>query len=118
MNKAYNEFLSDTYPDESCVTDVNEGVLSKLNSREQEVVQNPIFYPVFLRKYLITYNYDDQTYPKLLNTYPKIIEVDEQKRLRFFKRISEVVKRHGKISVPVLTTLIICKRRDYFLEVM
>lgn len=118
VNKAYHEFLPDTYPEESNAIRVNEGVLSKLNCREQEVVQNPLFYPVFLKKYLITYHYDDQTYPKLLNTFPKIVEIEEQKRLRFFKRISEAVKQYGKISVPVLTTLIICKKRSCFLKMI
>ena len=37
--------------------------------RQQEIVQNPLFYPIFFKKYLTTYNYDDQTYPKLLNTF-------------------------------------------------
>ena len=90
--------------------------MSKLNRREQEVVANPLFYPIFLRKYLTTYNYDDQTYPKLLNTFPKIVEIEDEKRLRFLGHISEIVKRHGKVSVPVLTTLIICQRRNGFLE--
>lgn len=116
VNRAYREFLPDIYPEESKVADVNEGVLSKLNRREQEVVSNRLFYPVFLRRYLTTYNYDDQTYPKLLNTFPKIVEVEEKKRLMVLGRISEIIKRHGKISVPVLTTLIICQRRRYFLE--
>lgn len=118
VNSAYQEFLPDIYPEESIVADVNEGVLSKLSHREQEVVANPLFSPVFLRKYLTSYNYDDQTYPKLLNTFPKIVEVEGETRLNFLKRISEIVKRHGKISVPVLTTLIICQRRSYFIETM
>lgn len=116
VNNAYREFLPDIYPEESVVTNVNKGVLSKINCREQEVIANPLFYLVFLKKYLTTYNYDDQTYPKLLNTFPKIVEVEEEKRLKFFRHISEIVKRHGKISVPVLTTLIICQRRSHFLE--
>ncbi|MFA5942124.1 MAG: class I SAM-dependent methyltransferase [Candidatus Paceibacterota bacterium] len=118
INNAYHEFLPDVYPDESTVNNVNEGVLLKLNHREQEVVANPLFYPIYLRKYLTVYNYDDQTYPKLLNTFPKIVEVEEEKRSRFFGHISEIVKRHGAISVPVLTTLIICQRRNHFLEVV
>jgi len=116
VNSVYHEILSDIYPGELNVAGVNEIAFSTLNQREQEINQNPLFYPVFLRKYLISYNYDEQTYPKLLNTFPKIVEIEEQKRLKFFACISEVVKRHGKISVPVLTTLTICKRRDYFLE--
>lgn len=118
VNKAYREFLPEIYPEESTIAKVNDGVLSKLNRREQEVVANSLFYPVFLRKYLSNYNYDDQTYPKLLNTFPKIVEVEEKKRLRFLERISKIVKRQGTIPVPVLTTLIICQRKSYFLETM
>jgi protein-L-isoaspartate O-methyltransferase len=116
VNAAYHDFLPDVYPKESIITNVNEGVLSKLNRREQEVIANPLFCPVFLRKYLTTYNYDHQTYSKLLNTFPKIVEIEEEKRLRFLEHISEIVGRHGKISVSVLTTLIVCQRRSYFLE--
>ena len=116
VNRAYHEFLPDVYPDESSVVSVNEGVLSKLNSREQEIVANPLFYAVYLRKYLTVYNYDDQTYPKLLNTFPKVVEVGEEKRHKFFERISAIVKRYGVISVPVLSTLIICQRKKAFLE--
>ncbi|MEK7612502.1 MAG: class I SAM-dependent methyltransferase [Patescibacteria group bacterium] len=117
-NRAYHQYLPDAYPSESSVAEVNEGVLSKLHRREQEVVQNPLFYTTTLRKYFTVYNYDDQTYPKLLNTFPKIVEVDEQKRTKFLARISEIVKKHNKISVPVLTTLIICKKRNGFLHAM
>lgn len=116
VNNAYRELLPEIYPEDLTVGVVNREGLSKLNRREQEAVGNPLFSPAFLRKYLTVYNYDDQTYPKLLNTFPKIVGVEEDRRLRFLKRISEIVKRYGKISVPVLTTLIICQRRDYFLE--
>lgn len=116
VNKAYRECLPEIYPEESIIADVNDGVLSKLNRREQEVVANPLFYPVFLRKYLTTYKYDGETYPKLLNTFPKVVEVENEKRLKFLERISKIVKRHGKISVPVLTTLIVCQKRKHFLE--
>ncbi len=62
------------------------------------------------------YNYNAETYPKLLNTFPKIVEVPEEKRRKFFERVSEIVNKHGAISVPVLTTLIICKKRNGFLK--
>lgn len=116
VNKAYTEFLPEAYPEESVIAKVNEGVLSKLNRREQEVVQNPLFNPVFLRKYLVFHEYDDKSYPMLLNTYPKIVEVNEQKRSRFLAYVAKVVKKHGRISVPVLTTLIICNQRESFLK--
>lgn len=84
--------------------------------REERIIQNPLFYPVFMNKYLVKYNYNAETYPKFLNTLPKIIAVEEERRTKFLQQISEVVARHGKISVPVLTSLIICKRKDYFLK--
>ena len=118
VNRVYTEFLPDVYPEESQAVEVNLGVLSKLSRREEEVGRNQLFYTVFLRKYLINYNYDDQTYPKLLNTFPKIVEIEDVKRQRFLDHVSAVVKRHGKISVPILTTLIVCKRRDYFLDMV
>ncbi len=116
VNRAYHEHLPDAYPDESTIEQVNEGVLSKLHRREQEVVQNLLFYTVALRKYYTAYHYNAETYPKLLNTFPKIVEVEEEKRSRFLEHISEIVKRYGKISVPVLTTLLVCQQRSSFLD--
>ncbi|MEK7622004.1 MAG: class I SAM-dependent methyltransferase [Patescibacteria group bacterium] len=116
VNRAYHEYLPDAYPDESTVGGVNEGVLSKLHRREQEVVQNPMLYTVGIRKYYTAYNYNAKTYPKLLNTFPKIVEIPEEKRQKFFARISEIVGKHGTIVVPMLTTLIVCKKREGFLD--
>lgn len=116
VNSACQKLLPEIYQEKSTVADVNKSVLSKLNRREQEVVINPLFYPIFLRRYLATYNYDSETYPKLLITFPKVIGVEEQRRLKFLERVSEVVAKHGKISVPVLTTMIICQKKSCFLE--
>ena len=116
VNRTYREYLPDAYPDESTVEQVNEGVLSKLHRREQEVVQNLPLYTVALRKYYTAYNYNAETYPKLLNTFPKIVEVEEEQRQKFFARISEIVSKYGMISVPVLTTLIVCRKRSGFLK--
>jgi hypothetical protein len=116
VNKVYHELLADAYPERKTTAGVNQEVFSIICRREQRVIQNSLFYPIFLKKYLIEYNYNAETYPKLLNTYPRIVKVEEQRRLRFLKRISEVVAEHGKISVPVLASLIISKRKDYFLE--
>jgi len=118
VNKAYRTYLPDVYPDESSVADVNEKVLSKLNGREQEVMASRSFDAVYLRKFITTYNYNEQTYAKLLNTYPKIVELEDRRREEFLSTVSSIVKRHGKLSVPVLTTLIICRRRDGFLEMV
>lgn len=116
VNAAYCELLPEVYPDDPAIGAVNQAVLEKLHRREQEVVGDSTFYTVYLRKYLASYRYDDETYPKLLNTYPKIIEVDGDRRQAFLDRIGIIVKRHGTIMVPVLTTLIVCKRREYFLQ--
>jgi len=116
VNRVYYEFLSDIYPGQKGVHRVNEKVFSVMTRREQRIIQNPLFYPVFMRKYLIKYNYNAETYPKLLNTFPKVIAVKEEQRVKFLKRISEIVAKHRKISVPVLTSLIICQKRNYFLQ--
>ena len=116
VNRVYHEFLADAYPGQKNAAEVNEEIFSILCRREQRVIQNSLFYPVFLKKYLVAYNYDAETYPKLINTFPRVLKVEEQKRLKFLERVSEVVARHRKISVPILTSLIICKRKDYFLE--
>lgn len=116
VNRVYHELLSDVYPGQMGVHKVNEEVFSVLTRREQRVIQNPLFYPAFMRKYLVKYNYNAETYPKFLNTFPKVIAVKEERQTRFLQRISEVVAKHGKISVPVLTSLIICKGKDYFFQ--
>jgi protein-L-isoaspartate O-methyltransferase len=113
VNRAYEELLPDLYGGEQ---DVNKGVLSKLGRREQEISQSGLFNIVFLKKYLCAYNYDHETYPKLLETFPKIIKLDAAKRGVFLDRISEIVQRHGNITVPVLSTLIVCRRNDSFLK--
>lgn len=118
VNNVYHELLNDAYPERKNTAEVNEGVFSILCKREQRIIQNSLFYPAFLRRYLTEYNYNAATYPKLLSTYPRVMKVEEQKRLRFLKRVAEVVAEHGKISVPVLTSLIICKRKDYFLKAL
>lgn len=116
VNRVYHELLSDMYPGQMGVHKVNEEVFSVLTRREQRVIQNPLFYPAFTRKYLVEYNHNAETYPKFLNTFPKVIAVKEERRAKFLQRISETVREYGKISVPVLTSLIICKRKDYFLK--
>jgi len=114
VNAVYEEVLPDVYPPSG--KDVNASVLSKLNGREKEIHDSDLFYIHFLRKYVTLCNYDAETYPKLLNTFPKIIKTDEKRRKEFLSRIGEVVKKYGKISIPLLTTLIICKKKGFFLK--
>jgi len=118
VNQIYGECLPEVYGASESAEKVNRGVLSKLRRREQEVCSSELFCTTFLEKYLTEYRYDRETYPKLLNTFPKIVEVDEARRAVFFNRIAAVVERHGSISVPILTTLIICKKRNAFLAMM
>jgi cyclopropane fatty-acyl-phospholipid synthase-like methyltransferase len=114
VNALYQELLPDVYPPSE--KDVNVSVLDKLNSREKEIHASDLFYIHFLRKYITVYNYDAETYPKLLNTFPKIIKTDEKRRQEFLLRVGEIVKKYGKISIPLLTTLIICKKKNHFLD--
>lgn len=114
VNSLYHEMLSDIYPKGN--NDVNLGVFSKLNGRELEIVGSDMFYLYFSRKYVTVYNYDKETYPMLLNTFPKIIKVEKERREKFLKRVGEIVEKHGTLSVPVLTTLLITKKKDVFLD--
>lgn len=118
VNAVYRDMLSGVYSQKSEIKEVNEGVLSKLNRREEEVLSHDLFYPIFLKKYLTVYNYDKKSYPMLLNTYPKIVAMADKKRKIFLNKIGVIVEKFGKISVPVLSTLIICHRRDYLLEMI
>lgn len=114
VNAAYHDLLPDLYP--AGDTDVNAEVAAKLNGRVVEVQQNEDFCLTFLKRYLTVYRYDGTSYPNLLKTYPKIISLDEQRREAFLQKISEIVGRNGWISVPVQTTLLVCRRKDYFMR--
>lgn len=114
VNSLYNEMLSDIYPEQK--NDVNLGVFNKLNGRELEIVGSDMFYLYFLRKYVTVYNYDKETYPMLLNTFPKIIKIKKERREKFLKRVEKIVEKHGTLSVPVLTTLLITKKKDVFFD--
>jgi len=114
VNSLYHEMLPDIYPNEN--KDVNLGVLDKLRGRELEIVGSDLFYLYFLRKYVTVYNYDKETYPMLLNTFPKIIKIEKERREKFLERVGDIIGRHGTISVPVLTTLLITKKKDVFLD--
>jgi len=116
VNRAHHQYLPDAFPRESSVAEVNEEVLSKLHRREQEVTQNLLFYTITLRKYPTVHHYNAETYPKLLSTFPKVAKVEKQKRTKFLEAVAEIVRKHGTVAVPVLTTLIVCKKRSGFLQ--
>ena len=114
INLLYQELLPDVY--QKSDQSVNESVLEKLSKREKEFYNNELFFIYFLRKYLTLYNYDEETYPMLLNTFPKIIKSNQDRRENFLYKVKEILKEYGKISMPVLTTVIVCKRKDFFLN--
>ncbi len=116
VNRVSHEVLPELYPPDSNISAVNEKVLAKLRRREQEVCQIPGLSPFFLKKYSVNYNYDSVTYSKFLHTYPKIVELERSKKRKLFDRVSEVVKNYGSISVPVLSTLIVCKKKKELLK--
>ncbi len=116
VNAAYTELLPEIYPEDTAIKAVNRGVLDKLHRREQEVAGNSVFYTTFIRKYLTAYRYDQETYPKLLNTYPKIVEIEDGRRKAFLDRIAAIVGKHGTITVPVLTTVIVCQQQEHFIK--
>lgn len=116
VSEAYQVYLPDVYQDSG--QNVNEAVLAKLSSREKELHENGLFSIYFLRRYITVYSYDDKTYPQLLSTFPKVIKIEDLRRKEFLAKIGEIVKKYGKISVPVLTSLIICQKRDFFISLM
>lgn len=115
INALYSRILSEVYETSS---GVNEAVLAKLRNREIELMQNEHFVVYDLRRYVVVYHYDSETYPNLLNTFPKIINLEDIKRQEFLSQVADVVKRHGTISVPIMTTLLVCKKRGFFLSAM
>jgi len=115
VDRIYKDMLPELYGEEK---DMNRAVWTKLGRREQEISQSGLFSVVFLKKYLSVYKYDSRTYPKLLGTFPKIIKLDAGLRKAFLDRISETVKPHGSITVPVMSTLIVCRRVDSFLKII
>ncbi|MBU6231228.1 MAG: class I SAM-dependent methyltransferase [Patescibacteria group bacterium] len=116
VNEAYDRLLPTVYGKIGDSSEINKRVLAKLTSREREIFLNDRLYPVFLRKYTARYNYDDKTYPQLLNTFPKIVGTEDSVRSSFLREVSGIIKRHEMITVPVLTTVVICRRRESFLR--
>lgn len=114
VNKLYREILSEVYPVKN--ENVNFGVLKKLQGREIDIIGNEMFYLQFCRKYINSFNYDKDTYPRLLRTFPKIIKIENKKRADFLLKVSRAIEKYGKIKIPVLTTLMMLKKKKDFLE--
>jgi len=116
IEKVYREDLQDIYPGNNDTDAVNKIALDKVDGRINAIMTNPELETVFLNRYLVRYTYDEVTYPKFLATYPKIINIEDGRREALLRRIAEVVKAHGQVTVPVLSTVIICRRRNDFLQ--
>ncbi len=112
----YQKWLPDIYAPKT-TKEVNEGVLNKLNGRIAQIAHNPYFNLIFLNRYLTHYNYDEKTYPQLLKTFPKIIDIgDDDKREGFLDEVSKVIAKHKVITVPVLSTLLVSQKKVDFLN--
>ncbi len=114
INNLYTEMLPDVYPPSD--RDVNEGVLAKLAGREREIQEDNRFVLWFLKRYMTVYRYDAKSYPALLNTYPKIIKLEESRHKKFLAKVEDVVGIYGSVCVPVQTTLLICRRKDHLMR--
>ena len=112
IDEVYARNLSETYERES---DVNKSILDKIIKREQELIQSEYFYLVALKRYKTEYQYNADSYVALLNTYPKIIKLKSEVRNKFLREIKEVIVKNGnKITIPVLTSLYICRKKEQF----
>ena len=112
IDEVYARNLSDTYEKKA---DVNSGVLDKVVKREQELIENELFYISVLKRYKTEYHYNFDSYVALLNTYPKIIKLDSKTREKFLAEIKNVIERNGNsITIPILTSLYILRKRNQF----
>lgn len=112
INLIYKEELSDIYNTEKSV---NENVLDKIIKREKEIIGNNHFYIMQIRRYKTTYTYKSFEYIDLLKTYPKIINLDPNRKEKFLNRIYETIENNGsEIKIPVITSLYILKKKKSF----
>lgn len=116
IEKIYQADLRDIYPGDNNTAIVNKIALEKVDGRINVIMTDPALETVFLNRYLVTYTYDEVTYPKFLATYPKIINLDDERREPFLRRIAEVIKAHGPVTIPVLSTVIVCRKREDFMQ--
>jgi len=100
--------LYDVYPPGN---NVNDKVFFKSDCCVKEILELTTFNVCFLKRYFSLFHYDKTTYPKLLSTYPKIGNIDLQRREAFLKEVADVVSKLKEISVPVMTTLIIARKK-------
>ncbi|MBE5821324.1 MAG: class I SAM-dependent methyltransferase [Clostridiales bacterium] len=112
IDEVYDKHLSGVYAKKG---DVNTGVLNKVITREQEIINNEYFYLASLKRYKTEYLYEAQSYAALLNTFPEIIKLDENTRKVFFEDIMKVIGDSGsKIKLPVMTTVYILRKKEQF----
>lgn len=93
---------------------VNQNVLAKITDKVREIASNDWFYISHLQQFLVSYTYDADRFVALLKTYPKVIEAPAADRDQFLEAVRQIVKTHGAVTVPVLTTVCICRRIEDF----
>lgn len=111
IEAAYQSFLPGVYPPEP---DINAKVLRKAIGKTQEILDGRLFFISFLREYISHHVYEPDRYIALLRTYPKIIQANDDVREKFLREITNIVQRHKRVIVPVLTTVCICRRSEDF----
>jgi ubiquinone/menaquinone biosynthesis C-methylase UbiE len=116
LGKLYNKYLSDIYPDNN--DDINEKVINKSERRMKEMFDHTKFLVCFSKRYFSLYHYDKTTYPKLLSTFPKISNIDSNRREEFLNEVSVTVARNGNIIVPIMTTLLIAQKKEMIINLV
>jgi SAM-dependent methyltransferase len=106
MNRIHQAHLPDARIDEPA---------SNHSSGEESSVQDLPLHPSGIRRcYYTAHGYNGETYPKLLDTFPKVLGIPEESGQGFFAQASEIVEKHGTIVMPVLTTLVVYKKAELF----
>ncbi len=116
IEKLYRKYLPDIYPPHK--GNVNERVFRKVELRIKEMLDCTDFFVYSLNRYFSLYHYDKTTYPKFLNTYPKIINTDKSRREVFLNEVGEVISKFGKITLPVMTTLLITQKKKSIINLV
>lgn len=115
VENVYQEQLSDVYPGKTDLDAVNKKSLGKLDGRIAKLTGREDFRVEFQKTYACTYEYNAKTYPEFLGTFPKIIELPTERKERFLQRVSEVIGNRA-MTVPVVTSLIVLRRKADFLS--
>lgn len=89
--------------------------LAKIIKREQELSNNDYFFISYLNRYLVRYVYNSEQYLKLLNTYPEVIDLEENQKQEFLNRIKKIIENNNNtLTLRVVTNLYILTKKENF----